>query len=61
MNAPLIRRLIVLERALGARRVLYRAYATRAAAEADTDPLNGAVTLVQIVTGVPRAPEAEAP
>ena len=56
MNAPLTRRLIALEQALVARRVVYRAYATRADAEVDTDPPDGVTTVVQIITGVPRLP-----
>lgn len=57
MNTPLTRRLIVLEQAVGARRAVYRAYTTRAEAEAEADsnPPKG-VTLVQIITGVPRSP-----
>lgn len=56
MNTPLTRRLIALEQALGARRVVYRAYATRAGAEADSDPPDDATTVVRIITGVPRSP-----
>lgn len=56
MNVPLARRLIALEQALHARRVVYQVYTTRAEAEAASDPLGGAATVVQIITGVPRSP-----
>jgi hypothetical protein len=49
-------RLAKLEQALGARRMVYRAYATRAEAEAASDPPDGATTVVRIITGVPRLP-----
>ena len=55
MNTPLTRRLIALEQAVGARRVVYRAYATVADADADSDLPEG-VTVVPILTGVPRSP-----
>jgi mono/diheme cytochrome c family protein len=35
---------------------LYRAYATRADAEAASNPPDDATTVVQIITGVPRSP-----
>ncbi len=56
MNAPLTRRLNALEQALGARRVVYRAYATRAEAEAANDLPDDTTTVIRIITGVPRAP-----
>ena len=55
VNIPLTRRLIALEHARGARRVEYRTYVTYAEAEAASDLPEG-VTVVAIITGVPRSP-----
>lgn len=55
VNTPLTRRLIALEQAVGTRHVVYRAYATCADAEAASDLPEG-LTVVQIITGVPRSP-----
>ena len=55
VNIPLTRRLIALEQAAGVRQVLYRAYSTAADADADSDLPEG-VTVVPIITGVPRSP-----
>ena len=55
MNNPLALRLIALEQAVGARRVVYRAYFAAAAADADSDLPEG-VMVVRIITGVPRSP-----
>jgi len=56
VNAPLYRRLIALEQAAGRRRMAYRAYATRADADAASDSPDGATTVMRIITGVPRSP-----
>jgi hypothetical protein len=50
------RRLVRLERAPAASRVVYRSFSTAAEADANTEcPLPG-TTVVRIVTGVPRSP-----
>lgn len=58
---PLDRRLIALERAPAARGVELRVYATEAEAKAYTKPARWGVTMLAIVTGVPRCPDDAAP
>jgi hypothetical protein len=53
------RRLVRLERAPAASRVVYRAYHTTAEAEADTEEPSAGETLIRIITSVPRAPASD--
>ena len=55
VNTSLTRRLTALEHATGAGRTIYRAYATHADADADSDTPDG-VTVLRIITGVQRSP-----
>jgi hypothetical protein len=55
------RRLIALERAPAARGVEIRAYSTDAEADADTRPPRPGATVLRIVTGVSRSPDASTP
>ena len=61
MRNPLDRRLIALERARGARGVDLRIFGSRAEAAADTKPPRPGTTVVRIVTGVRRSPDASTP
>ena len=55
MSNPLDRRLAALERAPGARRVVYRIYSSAAEAEADNERPPPETTVIAMVTGVARA------
>jgi hypothetical protein len=58
---PLERRLVALERAPAARNLDIRAFATIAEAEADTEPERPGTTVLRIITGVSRSPDARTP
>ena len=51
-------RLVKLEHAIGVSRVVLRVFGTRAEADADTEPPPPGTTVVRIVTGVRRSPDA---
>jgi hypothetical protein len=54
MSGSLDRRLTALERASGAGGIDLRVFSTRAEADADAEPSRPGVTVLRIITGVPR-------
>jgi hypothetical protein len=58
VSNPLERRLTALEQAPGASRVVWRVFGTNADADADVEPPRSGATVLRIVTGVSRLPDA---
>jgi hypothetical protein len=61
MTGPLQRRLSALERAPGVSRVVLRVFGSGAEADADTEPPLPGTTVLRIITGVSRPPNARTP
>ena len=60
MSNPLDRRLAALERAPDVNGVVWRVFGTDAEADTDTEPLAPGTTVLRIVMGVSRSPDASA-